>query len=176
MITSKDGELSVYAPSQFVKDYAKTHISFSLYGLVFPEEASGGEKSVEVNNPMSSRSGMKASTVTDSKLPENPYSKCKYENPFVSDRCESCIDGGHVNFEPKEAEPEKEFEVIETIQAMINHEHMLVKQHKKEIQKLIEDAIKDLDELIAWSNNYPKDSEIYIRIKRKREKWQGKQK
>ena len=76
----------------------------------------------------------------------------------------------------KESEPEKEFEVIETIQAMINHEHMLVKQHKKEIQKLIEDAIKDLDELIAWSNNYPKDSEIYIRLKRKREKWQGKQK
>ena len=40
-------------------------------------------------------------------------------------------------------------------------------------KELPEKILKDLDELIAWSNNYPKDSEIYIRLKRKREKWGG---
>ena len=40
-------------------------------------------------------------------------------------------------------------------------------------QKDISEFVKDLEELIAWSNNYPKDSEIYIRFKRKREKWEG---
>ena len=40
-------------------------------------------------------------------------------------------------------------------------------------KELTEKILKDLDELIAWSNNYPKDSEIYIRLKRKREEWGG---
>ena len=39
--------------------------------------------------------------------------------------------------------------------------------------ELISKIVEDLDELVAWSNNYPKDSEIYIRIKRKREKYQA---
>lgn len=44
---------------------------------------------------------------------------------------------------------------------------------RKEKQELINEIVEDLDELVAWSNNYPKDSEIYIRIKRKREKYQA---
>lgn len=43
-ITSKNGELSAYIPSQFIKDYAKEHSSFSLIGLLFPKYDSGGEK------------------------------------------------------------------------------------------------------------------------------------
>ena len=34
----ENGELLEYCQSQFVKDYAKTHTHFSLYGLMFPED------------------------------------------------------------------------------------------------------------------------------------------
>ncbi len=44
MISSKNGELSEYSPSQFIKDYAKEHSLFSLIGLLFPLEDSGAEK------------------------------------------------------------------------------------------------------------------------------------
>lgn len=38
MVTAKNGNLIEYTPSQFVKDYAKTHNLFSLYGIMFPED------------------------------------------------------------------------------------------------------------------------------------------
>lgn len=68
--------------------------------------------------------------------------------------------------EPKEkTEPEKDY-----VRFVRNYEGYW----KSEYDKLIEKFQDDLDEVIAWANNYPKDSEIYIRLKRKREKWQGK--
>ena len=75
MITSKDGELSEYTPSQFVKDYAKKHEYFSLFGLMGTEsEVSGGEES-ECNALVSQRVSeplQHPNLGDDSKQPE-PY-------------------------------------------------------------------------------------------------------
>ena len=38
MVSSENGELLDYTPSQFIKDYAKEHSLFSLIGLLFPLE------------------------------------------------------------------------------------------------------------------------------------------
>ena len=40
-------------------------------------------------------------------------------------------------------------------------------------KELIAELIEDFDELIAWTNTFPY-SETYIRLKRKREKWEAK--
>lgn len=66
-------------------------------------EASGGEKPVEVNNPMSSRSGMKTSD--DSKPPEPRCGICKYELSLIEDvPCNSCNMYELDKFEPREDE------------------------------------------------------------------------
>ena len=92
MITSKDGELSIYTPSQFVKDYAKTHKLFSLYGLISPEEALGGEKDISRMSdlglsPRKNQEGR--DSAVDSKLlePIDPCISCSDGN-MCEEQCE----------------------------------------------------------------------------------------
>lgn len=115
-ITTKNGELHDYNPSQFVRDYAKKHAIFSLFGLMFPEEASGGEKEEEISvvaDEDSPRLFPKDTDHLDSKLSEIiDCFECKYYS--LSDRsmlCVECVKNEYSKFKPKEkpkTEPEKE--------------------------------------------------------------------
>jgi len=124
MITSKNGELSDYNPSQFIRDYAKTHTLFSLHGLVFPEEDSGGELSGATIGGLGSAAGkIPHDTLTDSK-PSELIKECSNCGFAIDHRPATyfgyaieCINSGTgkdsdywcTSWKPKEkTEPEKE--------------------------------------------------------------------
>jgi hypothetical protein len=68
----------------------------------------------------------------------------------------------------EKAEPEKEFDVIETIQAMLIHEYMLVEQHKREVHKLIEEFVEGIDVYLDAKEISDKHSDYWYL---EREKW-----